>query len=297
MSSRSGAPPRYNHRAMASETAPPKPALSVVVPAYDEGARLVPTLERLLEYLRGRRDFSRDAGGDGFEILLVDDGSRDDTAEVAGRFRAPEVLVLRHLVNRGKGAAVRTGVLASQGRRVLLTDADLSTPIEDLERLEPHLESAQLVMGSRAVEGSEIVERQPLYRELMGKTFNRLIRLLGVRGIRDTQCGFKLLEGDAARSLFARLTIDRFAYDVELVWLARRRGYELREVGVRWENSEDSRVHPVRDSLSMLRDVVRFRLRHRRTARRLEGRSEGRGGEPREAHTGVTGEASRHGTP
>lgn len=237
------------------------PALSVVVPAYDEGGRLAPSLRRILDHLRAEY---RDARGLDFEVLVVDDGSRDDTAEVARSFDVPEVVVLRHLVNRGKGAALRTGVLASQGDRVLLTDADLSTPITDLERLEPHLEDADLVLGSRAVRDADITERQPLYRELMGKTFNLLIRLLGVRGVRDTQCGFKLLDGGAARDLFAALTIDRFAYDVELVWLARRRGLRIEEVGVTWANSADSRVSPVRDSLSMLLDVLRFRFRHSR---------------------------------
>ena len=232
------------------------PDLSVVVPAYDEGVRLAPSLRRILDHL-----WSRELD---FEVLVVDDGSRDDTAEVARSFDVPELVVLRHLVNRGKGAALRTGVLASQGDRVLLTDADLSTPITDLDRLEPHLHDADLVLGSRAVRDADVTERQPLYRELMGKTFNVLIRLLGVRGIRDTQCGFKLLDGAVAREIFAALTIDRFAYDVELVWLARRRGLRVKEVGVTWADSPDSRVSPVRDSLSMLRDVLRFRLRHSR---------------------------------
>jgi len=258
----------YNRRAMppvpASRPDLPAPDLSVVVPAYDEGARIEPSLRRILDYLR--------AGGRRFELLVVDDGSRDDTVGVAQAIGAPEIVVLSHRVNRGKGAALRTGALATQGTRVLLTDADLSTPIEDLERLEPHLEEAEVVLGSRAVSEADISERQPLYRELMGKVFNLVVRLAGVRGIRDTQCGFKLLDGEAARRLFAELTIDRFAYDVELVWLARRRGLRVKEVGVRWANSPDSRVHPIRDSLSMLCDVIRFRFRHahRRQAHREE---------------------------
>lgn len=229
--------------------------LSVVVPAYDEGRRLGPSLRRIVAYL--------ESSGRSFEVLVVDDGSRDETAEVAREVGDERVVVIRHPLNRGKGAALRTGALASQGRRVLVTDADLSTPIEDLERLEPHLEDAEVVLGSRAVRSSEITRRQPLYRELMGKTFNLLIRLLGVRGVHDTQCGFKLFDGAAARRLFAELTVDRFAYDVELVWLARRHGLRVTEVGVTWADSPDSRVHPIRDSLSMLRDVLRFRLRHR----------------------------------
>jgi dolichyl-phosphate beta-glucosyltransferase len=232
------------------------PKLSVVIPAYDEAERLPATLPRIYEHLRRR--------GEPFEMLVVDDGSRDRTAEAVSALALAEVLVIRHPTNRGKGAAVRTGVLASQGDWVLLTDADLSTPIEDLDRLWPHVERADLVFGSRAAAGSAIGLRQPFHRELMGKVFNRVVRLLGVRGLRDTQCGFKLLPGATARELFRHLTIDRFAYDVELVWLARRRGLSVVEVGVRWENSAASHVRLLQDSLLMLLDVVRFRLHHRR---------------------------------
>jgi dolichyl-phosphate beta-glucosyltransferase len=145
---------------------------------------------------------------------------------------------------------------------VLLSDADASTPIEELEKLQRRLPEAPVVLGSRAVAGADIRQHQPFYRELMGKTFNRLIRLVGVHGLYDTQCGFKLLEGEAAREIGAELTVDGFAYDVELVWLARRHGYRVIEVGVIWVDSPDSRVDPVRSSLAMLRDVVRMRLRH-----------------------------------
>jgi len=226
--------------------------LSVVVPAYDEAARVAPGLRRAAEYLRGR--------GLAHELLVVDDGSRDATAEVAA---AAGARVLRHDRNRGKGAAVRTGVLASAGAMVLLSDADFSTPIEEIEKLEPHLREADLVVGSRALADSVITVRQPIYRELMGKTFNLLVRGLGVRGLHDTQCGFKLARGETARGLCAQLTVTGFAYDVELIWLALARGLRVAEVGVVWANSPDSRVHPVRSSLGMIRDVLRMRWRHR----------------------------------
>ena len=228
--------------------------ISVVIPAYNEATRLGSTLERAVDYL-SRRKLSH-------EILVVDDGSGDGTAEVGERFADRKVRVLRHDRNLGKGAAIRTGVLASQGAEVLLSDADASTPIEELEKLQRHLPEAPLVLGSRAVAGADIREHQPFYRELMGKTFNRIIKLAGVRGLSDTQCGFKLLDGEAARKLAAELTVDGFAYDVELVWLARRRGYPIVEVGVIWSNSPDSRVDPIRSSFAMLRDVIRMRLRH-----------------------------------
>ena len=235
--------------------------LSIVIPAYNEEARLGPSLRRVVDYLAGRR-----LPG---EILVVDDGSSDRTAAVAAGFAGQGVRLLRHERNLGKGAAVRTGVLASAGKSVLLCDADLSTPVEELEKLEPHLAGADLVLGSRAVQrGARVAQRQPRYRELMGKTFNLIIRTLGVRGIYDTQCGFKLLRGDVARELFAGMTLAGFAYDVELVMAARRAGYRLAEVGVYWSNSPASTVDPVRSSLAMLRDVVKLRLRGLHRARR-----------------------------
>lgn len=233
--------------------------LSVVIPAYNEALRLGPTLERVVEYLQRR--------GLRYEVLVVDDGSTDATAKVAESFAEDGVHLLRQDVNRGKGAVVRAGVLASRGREVLLVDADLSTPIEEIEKLEPHLAEAPVVLGSRSVQGSDITQRQPFYREMMGRTFNLIIRILGVRGLRDTQCGFKLLAGDVARRLFAELTIERFAYDVELVWLARRHGYNVVEVGVRWADSSSSRVNPLSDSSRMLWDVLALRWRSWRRGR------------------------------
>ncbi|PYQ65243.1 MAG: glycosyl transferase [Acidobacteria bacterium] len=230
--------------------------LSVIVPAYNEERRLAPGLRQALEYLARRRE--------PFELLVVDDGSRDETARVAESFAGQGVRVVRHERNRGKGAAVRTGLLASRGRKVLISDADFSTPIEEIEKLERFLQDGTpLVIGSRGLADSQIRQRQPFYREMMGRTFNRLIRLFGVRGIRDTQCGFKLARGEEGRRIAAELKIEGFAWDVEMIWLARRRGYRIAEVGVVWVNSPDSRVDPIRSSFSMFRDVITMRLRHR----------------------------------
>lgn len=233
--------------------------LSIIIPAYNESLRLGPTLRRVVDYLRQR--------GGSYEVLVVDDGSADDTSEVARKFEPEGVRVLRQEVNRGKGAVIKVGVLASRGREVLLVDADLSTPIEDLEKLQPRLADAQVVLGSRAVEGADIQKHQPIYREMMGRIFNLIVQLSGVRGLRDTQCGFKLLDGDAARQLFPELQTERFAYDVELVWLARRRGYKVVEVGVRWADSPASKVNPLVDSTRMFWDVMALRWRHRKTGR------------------------------
>lgn len=241
--------------------------LSVIIPAFNESCRLGASLQKVVGYL-GRTGLS-------YEVLVVDDGSSDNTSEVAQAFTAQGVKVLRQEVNRGKGAVLKVGALSSRGAEVLLVDADLSTPIEDLEKLRPRLADAPVVLGSRAVAGSRITRRQPLHREMMGRTFNLIIRMLGVRGLRDTQCGFKLLDGDVARQLFAEMTIERFAYDVELVWLARRHGYRVVEVGVTWEDSPQSRVDPLKDSLRMFQDVLALRLRDWRQPRPRPRRSPG----------------------
>ncbi len=224
--------------------------LSVVIPAYNEGRRLEATLRRIVGFLEDREGT--------FEVIVVDDGSADRTAEVAEEFEGP-VYLLRLARNRGKGAALRHGVVASSGIAVLLTDADLSTPIEEVEKLAPYLGSSELVLGSRAVAGADIQERQSRHRELLGKTFNLFIRCLGIGPIRDTQCGFKLLRGEVARELFPKLRIDRFAYDVELVFEARRQGYRIAEVGVEWSDAPFSRVRPFRDGFQMVGDVLKMR--------------------------------------
>ena len=234
----------------------PSIELSVVIPAYNEEERLEPTLERILDFLK--------AQGIHHEILVVDDGSSDGTSAVASRFAHLGVRDLRLPENRGKGAAVQHGVLESRGLEVLISDADLSTPIEDLLTLRPHLSESPVVIGSRAVGDSKVTLRQPLYRELMGKTFNKMIRLAGVWGIDDTQCGFKLLNGEAARRIFELMVTPGFAFDVELVWLARRLGFGVKEVGVHWENSPSSRVQPLLDPPKMLWEILKFRIHHRK---------------------------------
>lgn len=236
-------------------TKPEPPDLSVVIPAYNEEPRLGPSLEKALAYL--------DARGLAREIVVVDDGSADRTCEVAQAFSDRGVRALRQEPNQGKGAAVKLGVLASRGRRVLLSDADFSTPIGELPKLEARLGEAEIVIGSRAVAGAEVRVHQPFYRELMGKTFNKMIRLAGVGGLADTQCGFKLFDGDVAREVFAAVTTPGFAFDVEMIWLARRHGYRVAEVGVVWINSPASRVRPLVDPPRMILEILRFRWRHR----------------------------------
>jgi dolichyl-phosphate beta-glucosyltransferase len=234
---------------------------SLVIPAYRERNRIEECLREVARWRRSK------PGGWQWEIILVDDGSDDGTAAAARRVASEEKLpleLLRHQRNRGKGAAIRTGVLASKGDPVLVSDTDLSTPLTEWIKLVERLPSHPIAVGSRALQQELVQRRQPFYRRAMGKVFNGLVRALAVPGIRDTQCGFKLLRGDLARELFRRCRIDRFAYDVELLYLARRRGIAIAEVPVLWFNSPESKVSLVRDSLRMLRDLFRIRWIHRK---------------------------------
>jgi dolichyl-phosphate beta-glucosyltransferase len=231
------------------------PLLSVVVPAFQEERRLPATLERVVGYLGGR--------GRPFELIVVDDGSRDGTAAVAARSLAAlgeRGRLVRLPANRGKGAAVRAGVAASRGAQVLVTDADLSTPIEELEALERACAGgADVAIGSRAVDRSLIARRQPRLREWSGRLFNLVVQVFALRGIRDSQCGFKLFRGDAAREVFRRARSDGFGFDVEVLAVARHLGYRIAEVPVRWRNDDDSRVSLLGGAAAFL-DPVRVRI-------------------------------------
>lgn len=232
------------------------PDISIVIAAYNEENRIADSLNRIEAYRRAR-DLST-------EVIVVDDGSTDNTPLLvfALSLEVEGLRLIRYPRNRGKGYALRTGVLSSRGRMVLLSDADLSTPIEELERLTPHIdsESHQVAIGSRAHALSEIVRAQPFWRRGMSRLFNGFVRLLVLDGFRDTQCGFKLFSGEVARSLFAVARIDRFAYDVEILSLAHRNGYRIVEVPIKWSDSAGSKVRPLLDSLQMAADLVRIRL-------------------------------------
>jgi dolichyl-phosphate beta-glucosyltransferase len=233
------------------------PLLSVVIPTYHEESRIGPALRKVAAYL-GEQPW-------GSEIVVVDDGSADRTvAEVlaaADRAAVP-IRLLRRGMNRGKGYTVREGMLAARGRLRLFSDADLSTPIEETSVLMEVLRrrNADLVIGSRALPGSLLGVRQPWYREGMGRLFNSLVRYVGLADCPDTQCGFKLLTADAARAIFPRLTIERFGFDVELIWIALSLGLRVWQVPIAWFDSPDSRVSPLRDGPAMIRDLVRIRL-------------------------------------
>lgn len=226
-----------------------RPFLSVVIPAYNEERRLGPTLARIQEYLGGQ---SYQA-----EIIVVDNASADQTSQVAAR---AGVQVIRE-PRRGKGAAVRTGMLAARGEFILFSDADLSTPIEELARLLAAIQQGhQVAIGSRGLPQSVLPVRQPWHRELVGRLGNLLVRLVAVRGISDTQCGFKLFPREVARRLFGAQRMRGISFDMEILFLAQRLGMRIAELPVTWCDSPDSRISRVRDSLDALKDLARIRL-------------------------------------
>jgi dolichyl-phosphate beta-glucosyltransferase len=232
--------------------------LSVVVPAYNEEARLGQSLARIVDYC--------ESAAPDYEVIVVDDGSDDQTVAIAEAVavEAPRVRVIELGRNRGKGAAVRAGMLAARGERILFSDADLATPIEEVALLDAELARGyDIAIASRAVSGADIRVRQHPMRELMGRAFNVFVRAIVIGGIKDTQCGFKLFTRAAAHDLFARATVDGFAFDVELLLLARSR-YRVAEVPVTWRHVEESKVSPGADAALMFVDLVRLRWRHRR---------------------------------
>jgi dolichyl-phosphate beta-glucosyltransferase len=229
--------------------------LSIVIPCYNEEQRLPRTIEQIERYLAGH--------GLSHELILVDDGSSDGTRTImdaaAERNRSVRVEALPH--NRGKGRALAEGVAAARGAEILVTDADLSTPIEELDKLRAELgKGAGVAIASRALPGSRVEVSQPIYRVLMGKAFNLLVQAVLLPGIWDTQCGFKLFRADVAHEVFAELTTDGFGYDPEVLYRAKKRGVKIAEVPVVWRNSAPTTVSPIKSSIDMFRHVLRIRF-------------------------------------
>jgi glycosyltransferase involved in cell wall biosynthesis len=221
------------------------------MPAFDEEARIHPSLQEILDFLDSRPETA--------ELLVVDDGSTDGTARVASSF-GERVRIIRNEVNRGKGYSVRRGFLEAGGEWVLFTDADLSTPIRELDTLlEVGREGADVVIGSRALDRSKILVHQSRLRELAGILFNRIVRLTLRLPFYDTQCGFKLFRRSKCRRVFELQRIPGFGFDPEVLFLAERRGLVIREVPVTWSNDAATRVRLVRDALTMFSNIVQIR--------------------------------------
>ncbi len=230
------------------------PYLSIVIPAYNEARRLPRTLEQIRAFLE-KQPYAA-------EVLVVENGSTDATWEILQNFAAhwPALRGLRS-PRKGKGLAVRLGMLAAKGAYRFLADADLSMPITELPRfLPPHLNDVDIAIATREGPGAHRYN-EPWTRHLMGRVFNLLVQALALPGIRDSQCGFKMFRGPVATDLFRRATLTGMAFDVEVLFLARRRGYRIAEVPIPWYFDPDSRVHPLRDTLYMLRDLLTIRWR------------------------------------
>jgi glycosyltransferase involved in cell wall biosynthesis len=239
------------HAVAANPSTPPQ--VSIVVPAYNEGIRIGESIQKIEAFLKGMPWTA--------EVIVVDDGSRDDTAAVVTAMKFPGLRVIRNHPNRGKGFAVKTGVLDSLGEYVLFTDADLSAPIEELEKLlnAAQEQRADVVVGSRAVDRSYIEKHQSRGRELGGIVFNLMVKtILGLR-IHDTQCGFKLFRRSKAVPVFERMTITGFGFDPELLFLAKRARLKILEIPVRWSHAEGSKIRFMRDSMRMFSDLLRIR--------------------------------------
>lgn len=239
------------------------PHLSVVVPAYDEEPNFKRgTIDELPKYLE-KQSYS-------YEIIIIDDGSDDETAKLAESFakKHKNVRVIKN-PHQGKAETVKTGVENAKGEYILFTDFDQATPISEAEKLLPHFPEFDIVIGSRQLPGAKR-EKEPFHRHLMGLVFNILVQLIAVRGIWDTQAGFKCFKGSVAKDLFKRLRVYSkgqrvqgalvTAFDVELLFIAKKHGFKIKEVPIIWHHVATSRVDPIKDSLRMLRDVIRIRL-------------------------------------
>ena len=244
------------------------PYLSIIIPAFNEGRRLLATLETVDAFL-GRQPYAA-------EVLVVNDCSSDDTGGVVRRMREGKIhlRLIEHPENRGKGAAVKTGVEAARGEFVLFSDADLSTPIEEVNNLMKWARGGNdghgavvpggfdVVMASRRLKGARLEKRQPIYREGSGRVFSIFVRLFVFGGFRDTQCGFKLFTREAAKAIFARQTIPGFGFDVEILFIALKKlGLKVKETPVVWRDHPDTRVHLLKDSLRMFTDLFLIRWR------------------------------------
>jgi glycosyltransferase involved in cell wall biosynthesis len=233
------------------------PFLSIVIPAYNEENRLPSTLEQVFHFL-AKQPFSS-------EIIVVENGSDDQTFEIAQQFAAGhENVQVLHSQRRGKGLAIQHGVRAAVGEYVFLCDADLSMPVEEIGKfIPPKLREVEIAIASRDAPGS-VRYSEPYYRHFTGRVFNRFIRLLVLPGLQDTQCGFKCIRAEVARDIFRYQTLTGWAFDVELLYIARHHGYRVLEIPIHWYFNADSKISVLRDSLRMFLDLLRIRRNARR---------------------------------
>ena len=230
--------------------------ISIIIPAYNEEKRIISTLNKILDFLNNKSWNS--------EIIVVDDGSNDNTIKEISSINDNKISILRNKENKGKGYSVKQGVLNAKYNLVLFSDADLSTPIEELDKMVALANKYNIVIASRNLPDSNIVIKQPFMRRFLGNIFPYFIRVFVIKGIKDTQCGFKLFQRKVATDIFSRITIDRFCFDVEVLYLAKKLGYSIKEVPVKWYNSGASKVHIIKDSFNMFYSVFLIIFRHRK---------------------------------
>jgi dolichyl-phosphate beta-glucosyltransferase len=227
---------------------------SIVIPAYNESARLGASLEKVLAYVHAQNWNA--------EVIVVNDGSRDNTPDIARAFAAkdPMLRLIENPGNRGKGYSVRNGMLNAKGEIVIFSDADLSSPIEEVSKLLKELDQgADIAIGSRWLRAETQTQRQPLYRQLFGRIFNLLLRLTLGLNFKDTQCGFKAFKQPAARAIFPLQRIERWGFDPEILFLARKLGFKVKEVSVVWGHSGGTRINPLVDGSRMFLEMLRIR--------------------------------------
>lgn len=225
-----------------------KPNLSIIIPVYNEEKRIEKTLQELFDYQK-KNDIEA-------EILIVDDGSTDKTISILRKYQK-KLKIIPVVPNRGKGFAIRMGMLAAEGEKILFMDADLATPLEEIKNIIKESESFDIVIGSRRLAGSKA--KRSLPRSVISKTFNLILKKLVPLSCRDSQCGFKIFSQTSAQDIFDRAKIDRWAFDIEVLYLAKNLGYKVKEMPVLWEEKAGSKVKILRDTFLMLRDLLKIR--------------------------------------
>lgn len=223
--------------------------ISIVIPAYNEASRVGKTVQKIHDYMKDQKH----------EIIVVSDGSSDNTVSVVKQLNIPTVKTIEYSPNRGKGYAVKTGMLQAKGDYILFSDADLSTPIEQIQKFMPYAFEFDVMIGSRALDRRLLAKKQPFYRDFIGRVFNKIVRIFAVRGIKDTQCGFKWFTRKAAKEVFTKVSIEGFGFDVEALMIAQKLGYKIKEIPVVWINDEATKVSPIKDSIRMFCDVLKVR--------------------------------------
>lgn len=225
--------------------------LSVVIPAYNEEKRLGQSLIKITDYFNTKK-FD-------YEIIIVNDGSCDNTSNIVENFGDKRVNLLRNSKNMGKGFSVKRGMLAAKKRHVLFSDADLSTPIEELEKFIPYINDYDVLVGSRNLSNSDIRLKQPFIRSKLGRIFPILVNLFLLGGIKDTQCGFKLFRKETIVPIFSRQTLNDFGFDVEILFITKKLGFRIKEIPITWINSRGSKVRLLKDPIRMLLDIIQIR--------------------------------------